>query len=549
MKTRLGSIAGLAWAGWVGWAAPLTAQSWAMVDTEGTGGAGAFVCTAPAGEASDPACLRISCDGGTPLHYEISLPSAAGDNLANPVAVEIEVDSRAAGLLLFAPETPGEGFTNLTAPFDPRLHRALIARLRKGNRAELVIQNPSGAITLPLSLRGSSKTLGAVLETCPMPEVPLNDPAAVVLDEVVRQCGELGGSVAMEPGFERREDLDGDGREDVVIDYAAAVCSQMASLYCGSGGCTVGFFLSRNEGYKRIFDGVIRGYAVKPGGLLALDLHGTACGLYGFEACRKVFRIADDSFSLVETLAGEAAEAAQAADIAPQAEPPAGQASVAAATDTPGGEAAPQEASGLGTQTEGEPGVQPGNTPQPDPNAEPRAPSTDTPETAPTGDIPAEGATAASPPAVASEPTETEPPAAPAAQSAPAVAAPPTPPPAQLAAPGSPATLPKPTPALSAATPRPAPPLAPAPDTPATVIEPTPDPTPKPGPSPEPTPEPEPEPTPEPVPDSAPEPTPEPSGLEWMGDGDSVFLPKQGESLPSDLAPGAPNPATPTNSN
>ncbi|HHC29557.1 MAG TPA: hypothetical protein ENK80_03195 [Rhodobacterales bacterium] len=535
MKARLGFIAGLVWALGLLCAAPLAAQSWAMVDTEGTGGAGAFVCAAPEGEASDPACLRISCDGGTPLHYEISLPGAAGDKLANPVAVEVEVDARAAGLLLFAPEPQGAGFTNLSAPFDPRLHRALIARLRKGNKAELVIQNPSGAITFPLSLRGSGKTLGAVMETCPMPEVPLNDPAAVVLDEVVRQCGELGGSVAMEPGFERHEDLDGDGREDVVIDYAAAVCSQMASLYCGSGGCTVGFFLARDEGYKRIFDGVIRGYAVKLGGLLALDLHGTACGLYGFEACRKVFRIADDSFALVDTFAGEAAEAAQAADLASQATPPAAQGDAVAASDTTGAEEAPQDANASGPQT--------GEAPQPEPSGVPVAPSTYTPDPAPAEDTPSK--------------TPTVPP-----------------PPEQLAAPGSPTALPKPAPAPSASTQRPIPALAPSPDVAspeppsgpdslAAEVEPAPEPTPEPAPEsnpepvPEPTPEPdlasnpapEPEPDPESEPNRIPEPPSQPSGLEWMGDGGSVFLPQHGESLPNDLAPGAPNLAAPAQSN
>ncbi|MEZ5720263.1 MAG: hypothetical protein R3D59_00225 [Paracoccaceae bacterium] len=90
-------------------------------------------------------------------------------------------------------------------------------------------------------------------------------------------CGELGGTVAMETGFERNEDLDGDGRDDVVIDYAAAACSESPTLNCSTGGCTVGFFLARDEGYVRMFSDVIRGYEVFPGGFLALDLHGTAC--------------------------------------------------------------------------------------------------------------------------------------------------------------------------------------------------------------------------------------------------------------------------------
>jgi hypothetical protein len=306
--------------GWAALAQPAGAQGWGMVDTEGTGGAGAFVCAEPGDDWSDPPCLRLECSDTAPLHYEIALFGADATGLPEELAAEIRVDGQAAGLLLFAPAAALDGMAKLEAAFDPRLHGALVGMLRKGNRAEIALQHPAGARVAALSLRGSSRALGAVMDTCPMPEVPLNDPAAVVLNTIVRECGQLGGSVAMEPGFERREDLDGDGRDDVVIDYAAAVCSQMASLYCGSGGCTVGFFLARDEGFTRIYDGVIRGYSARPGGLLALDLHGTACGLYGFEACRKVFRIADDSFELVEELSGPAAEAAMAADRAASAD-------------------------------------------------------------------------------------------------------------------------------------------------------------------------------------------------------------------------------------
>ncbi|OIP84903.1 MAG: hypothetical protein AUK37_05120 [Rhodobacterales bacterium CG2_30_65_12] len=304
----------LIFAGWAGFTTPAVAQGWGMVDTEGAGGAGAYVCAEPGAAGDSAPCFRVTCENDAALHYEIALFSDASPSLADQIAVELRVDGRASGLLLFQTGAQTEGMASLSAPFDPRLHGALIEQLRKGNRAGLVIQNPAGAIVVPLSLRGSSKSLGAVMEACPLPEVPLDDPAAMVLDEIVRACGQLEGSVAMEPGFERHEDLDGDGRDDVVIDYAAAVCSEMASLYCGSGGCTVGFFLARGEGFSKIFDGVIRGYTAQPGGLLALDLHGTACGLYGFEACRKVFRIADDSFALVEEIAGIAAQAAQAAD-------------------------------------------------------------------------------------------------------------------------------------------------------------------------------------------------------------------------------------------
>jgi hypothetical protein len=291
-------------------ATPLSAQTWDNTDQEGAGGAGAYVCPLDDAETGNLFCFRLGCTDADPLSFEINI---VGGDAPDALDVAVSVDGAVAGLLGFS-RGAAEDHIALTAPFDPRLHRGLVTRLREGSRAELSLDYPDGAQAVEMSLRGSSRALGAVLQTCPMPEVPLNDPAAVVLAQVVTECATLGGTVAMEPGFERREDLDGDGVEDVVIDYAAAVCSEMASLYCGSGGCTVGFFLARGDGYKRLFDGVIRNYAVQPGGRLALDLHGTACGLYGFEACRKVFDITGDNFALLEELGGEAAEAAMAAD-------------------------------------------------------------------------------------------------------------------------------------------------------------------------------------------------------------------------------------------
>ncbi len=290
----------------------LAAQSWSMVDMKGTPGAAAFICPQDDAETGNFFCLHVGCQDMAPLNFEIS---HAGRDTREHLPVEVIVDGKPAGTLTFT-AYPAEGVLRLRAPFDTRFHRELIARLRKGNKATLRLDFGTDVREVAVPLRGSSRTLGAVLEVCPLPAIPLDDPAAVVLEEIAYECRALGGTVAVEPGFERTEDLDGDGAEDVVIDYAAGVCSKMASLYCGSGGCTVGFFLSRGETYKRLYSGVIRGYTPMPGARLALDLHGTACGLYGFEACRKVFDISSGELVLLETLAGEAALAAMEADAA-----------------------------------------------------------------------------------------------------------------------------------------------------------------------------------------------------------------------------------------
>ncbi len=294
---------------------PALAQTWGVVEPAGDG-ARASVC--PIGEegTANFLCFRLECSALQPLHFTLDV--ASGGEVAERLAVGVGVDGGEVGVLNFTPRS-ADGYTHFTAGFDPRLHEELVDLLQRGRRASLTLNWANGPQEVEMGLTRSADSLYTVMEACPKPTPPVGDPASLVLDEVVRACGDLGGVVTMEPGFERREDLDGDGREDLVIDYAAAACSEAASLNCGSGGCTVGFFLARDEGYSRMFADVIRGYEVYPGGFLALDLHGTACGLYGFEACRKVFDVAGDAPVLVEELAGPGAEAMAAAGIDPAA--------------------------------------------------------------------------------------------------------------------------------------------------------------------------------------------------------------------------------------
>ena len=292
-----GLVAGLA-------GTPARAQAWSVTEP-GDGAASARIC--PLGEEGSDSflCFRLECAAFEPLHFALDV---AGRGVATEkLGVTLGVDGGDVGVLTFAPHAV-EGYTRYTASFDPRLHEELVDLLQRGLRASLRLDWPDGVQDVEVGLTGSSDSLYTVMETCPMPSPPVDNPASLVLGEVVAACGELGGTVAMEPGFERREDLDGDGREDLVIDYAAAACTESATLNCGSGGCTVGFFLARDEGYIRMFADVIRGYEVFPGGFLALDLNGTACGLYGFEACRKVFDIAGNAPVLVEEIAGPEAE-------------------------------------------------------------------------------------------------------------------------------------------------------------------------------------------------------------------------------------------------
>ncbi len=284
--------------------APAHAQTWSVTHPQG-GGTRASVCPQGVEGSADFLCFRLECSALEPIHFTIDL--AGRGKLTEPVSVGVGVDGGDVGVLEFVPHQL-DGHSHLTAAFNPLLHDDMVDLLQRGRRASLTLNLPGGVEEVPMGLTLSADSLLTAMRDCPEPVPPVDDPASLVLAEITRACADLGGTVAKEPGFERREDLDGDGREDIVIDYAAAACSASPTLNCSSGGCTVGFFLARGEGYTKFFSDAIRGYEAFPGGFLALDMHGSACGLYGFEACRQVFDIAGDAPVLAEEMSGPNAE-------------------------------------------------------------------------------------------------------------------------------------------------------------------------------------------------------------------------------------------------
>lgn len=301
-------------------AMPARAQVWELLpEDDSRAGPVATIC--PDDETGDAFCFTVGCADGGPVHYEVAYNTGTP---LDPLLVGIDVDGQPVGTLAITP-APDEDVYRYRAEYDARLHRELIARLRGGNRAALIIGADGGIIRRDISLRGSSRAIAAVIDACPEPPrpmLPLTAPAAQVLAQIEDDCAALGGTVEVEPGFERAEDLDGDGRTDMVVDFAAAVCSEMASLHCGSGGCKVGFYLNRETEFQPLFVDVIRGYDSAPGGLLTLDLHGSFCGVFGYEACLQRFDISGGDMVLLDELTGEAAIAVLEGAPLPSLEPP-----------------------------------------------------------------------------------------------------------------------------------------------------------------------------------------------------------------------------------
>ncbi|MDR7038902.1 hypothetical protein J2X36_003674 [Methylobacterium sp. BE186] len=90
------------------------------------------------------------------------------------------------------------------------------------------------------------------------------------------------------PGFIARKDVNGDGIEDVILDYGAFACGGDATYFCGSAGCTMQVFASTKGGYAKVLDENVRRLDfkhVKGRPAMLLGLHGNACGKAGIEPC------------------------------------------------------------------------------------------------------------------------------------------------------------------------------------------------------------------------------------------------------------------------
>jgi hypothetical protein len=92
-------------------------------------------------------------------------------------------------------------------------------------------------------------------------------PVADAIQEREKFCADEGGRLAAPEKAIRRLDLDGDGRDDFILDDGRLTCSKGAPGWCGSGGCSMEVFLSGAKGGLRsVLTELGGGYSVKKSG-------------------------------------------------------------------------------------------------------------------------------------------------------------------------------------------------------------------------------------------------------------------------------------------
>lgn len=102
-----------------------------------------------------------------------------------------------------------------------------------------------------------------------------------------------GGAVSFAPDTVRKIDLTGDGRDDYIVDFRDTNCEGREAAYCGTGGCVMDILVTLPNGsVRRVFDGYVRNYQIKPKPMKAgavrtirFELHGGYCGGHGSPSC------------------------------------------------------------------------------------------------------------------------------------------------------------------------------------------------------------------------------------------------------------------------
>ncbi|MGP1394642.1 MAG: hypothetical protein ACTS3R_03945 [Inquilinaceae bacterium] len=89
-------------------------------------------------------------------------------------------------------------------------------------------------------------------------------------------------------------DLTGDGRPDDLVDTSEFSCSSAASLYCGTGGCSLFAVVDETVTNFLVKDWKIVTWADEP--ILLLAVHGAECGGTNLRRCFKAVVWSEGAF-------------------------------------------------------------------------------------------------------------------------------------------------------------------------------------------------------------------------------------------------------------
>jgi hypothetical protein len=276
------------------------AQDWTVHGRLGYGTSDAVSClpSKGGGQILTSLCVSVGCRIGEAPSFGFSLQQAA---LPSETRMGVAVDGRPVADLTFVVEGGGTGGE---APLQGR--ETLLEALRTGQVARFGIEAVEGRRDYELPLSGAREAIDTALAACSSPssepvaagkpgQEPAgrfsDDPAGEAIAENEAFCA--GGAAAVGPGFVRQADVDGDGVNDVLIDYMGLTCDGSWG-FCGTGGCSQEVWLGDRAGpYRLLLADQILLIELPEPGRLRVTMDGGDCGLSGAEICEYEYRVED----------------------------------------------------------------------------------------------------------------------------------------------------------------------------------------------------------------------------------------------------------------
>jgi len=119
------------------------------------------------------------------------------------------------------------------------------------------------------------------------------------IGEARKYCEDAGGKFSIAPSAVHRIELNGDKRDDYVLDFTDASCDGADGGLCGTGGCEISVLVALPSGkFVTVFDSpVLTWEVVAATHSMRFQLHGGYCGEHGGGShCMKTHRITTKPF-------------------------------------------------------------------------------------------------------------------------------------------------------------------------------------------------------------------------------------------------------------
>ena len=125
---------------------------------------------------------------------------------------------------------------------------------------------------------------------------------AEIIAEAAKICRSSGGSPDTAPIL-RGDDLNGDGKNDWIVDFAKFKCEGAANPTCNPNGCTLQLYLGNGEGWDLVFEDFVKAYKFSSSGktrTMHVTTSGVPCNKPAEQTCQYNYRIEKDAVRPVQ---------------------------------------------------------------------------------------------------------------------------------------------------------------------------------------------------------------------------------------------------------